>query len=79
MQNETECHELKEMQLKQMRCHISEIVNSLELCSSCERISECQQLLVNEAVPVWLCGDCQVEFSYRLEKLSGVPVSLLPA
>jgi hypothetical protein len=73
MQNHTECQELREL-----KEHIAENVNSLELCSNCERISECQQLLVNEAVPVWLCSHCQVEFCYRLEKLSGVPVSLLP-
>jgi hypothetical protein len=71
MHNRTECHELREL-----RDHVSESVNSLELCASCERICECEQVLANEAVPVWLCIGCRLEFSYRLERLSGMPVSL---
>ena len=71
--------EIENHELKQLRDHISEIVNSLELCSGCERICECEQLLVNEAVPVWLCNECLLEFPWRLENLSGVPVFLFPA
>lgn len=64
-------------ELKQMRNNIRRIVNSLESCWSYQRICECEQWLVNEVVPAWLCIDCLSEVSYRLEKQSGVPVSLL--
>ncbi len=60
----------------QMRNNIHRSVNSLELCQSCERICECRRWLLNETVPVWLCQECQPEFSGRVEEMSGVSVSL---
>ena len=63
---------------QQMREEVSRMVNSLEMCWSCERICRCDAWLANEAVPVWLCGDCAPEAAYRLEKQSGVPISLVP-
>ncbi len=32
--------------------------NALELCSRCEKISECQQAVCDDGLPVWLCADC---------------------
>ena len=58
-----------------MRNHVSRTVNSLELCWGCERICECEEWLINEAVPVWVCIDCLAKVSFKLEKLSGVPIS----
>jgi len=66
-------------ELNRMRKNIRRIINALELCWSCQKICECEQWLVNEAVPVWLCIECWSEVSYRLEKQSGVPVSVLSA
>lgn len=65
-------------ELKQLRDNICRTVNSLELCWGCERICECEQWLVNEAVPVWLCIHCLSEVSFRLQKQLGVTVSPLP-
>ena len=66
-------------ELKCMRDTVTRIVNSLELCWGCDRICECEQWVANETVPVWLCIECLSEVAYRLEKTSGVPVSLSPA
>ena len=48
----------------------------LEVCWSCERVSECQHWLVNDSVPVWLCGECVEEVSYRMADETGMPLSL---
>jgi hypothetical protein len=66
-------------ELKQMRNNVHRIVNSLEICCACQRICECEQWLMNESVSVWLCIECLVEASDRLEKQSGVPVPILHA
>lgn len=65
-------------ELKQLRDNICRTVNSLELCWGCERICECEQWLVNEAVPIWLCIECLSEVSYRLQEEWSVTVSPLP-
>ena len=68
---------VKEFQeLIQMRENIRQKVHLLELCWSCQRVCECQQWLVNESVPVWLCPECVDEISYRLTDEIGMPVSL---
>ena len=63
-------------ELKEMRENIRQKINSLELCWSCQKICECEQWLVNESVPVWLCGQCVSEVSYRLTEETGMPLSL---
>jgi len=45
-------------ELSQMKENISRSVNSLELCWSCERICECEEGLVDDAAPAWLCAEC---------------------
>ena len=65
-------------ELRQMSDSVRHSVNSLELCWSCDRICACEQWLVNEAIAVWLCLDCASEGAYRLEKHSGMPISLFP-
>jgi hypothetical protein len=64
-------------ELKEMRKNIRRTVNSLEVCWSCQRICECKQWLVNKGFPIWLCIECPPEVLYRLEKQSGVPVTIL--
>ncbi len=56
-----ELQELKEF--KEMTENIRRSVNALELCWSCQRISECEQALLDDAAPVWLCTTCRESFS----------------
>ena len=69
---------LEPAELKRMRDQVSRTVNALELCWGCDRISECEPWLVNQAAPVWLCIECLCEVSYRLEKQTRNPLFLLP-
>ncbi len=52
--------ELKDLQ--EMRENIRHRVGALELCWSCQRVSDCQPALVDDAAPVWLCRDCLSNF-----------------
>lgn len=47
-------------ELKEMREHIRQSVNSLELCAMCQRICECEQLHVNES-DIWICIECLLQ------------------
>jgi hypothetical protein len=49
-------------ELEAMRKNIRESVATLELCWSCQRVSDCDIAMVDDAAPVWLCGDCQDKF-----------------
>jgi hypothetical protein len=40
--------------------------NTLELCSYCQRISECQHSVGDDGMPVWLCNDCWGKVSFSL-------------
>jgi hypothetical protein len=74
--------ELTTMEFKEliaMRHNIREKVGLLELCWSCQKVSECQQWLINESIPVWLCGKCVEEVSYRMTEGSGMPLSVTAA
>jgi hypothetical protein len=74
--------ELTAMEFKEliaMRHNIREKVGLLELCWSCQKVSECQQWLINESIPVWLCGKCVEEVSYRMTEESGLPLSVTAA
>lgn len=53
----TTAAELREMET--MRQNIREKVLGLELCWSCQRVSECDIAMVDDAAPVWLCQDCR--------------------
>ena len=59
-----------------MRHNIREKVGLLELCWSCQHVSECRQWLINESIPVWLCAKCVEEVSYRMTEESGMPLSV---
>ena len=59
-----------------MRENIRRNVGLLEVCWSCQKVSECRQWLVNGCVPVWLCDECVEEVSYRLTDETGIPLSL---
>ena len=50
----TELDELHEMQE-----NIRRNVGALELCWMCQRVCECEQSLVDDAAPVWLCRECR--------------------
>jgi len=74
--------ELTAMEFKEliaMRHNIREKVGLLELCWSCQNVSECRQWLINESIPVWLCGKCVEEVSYRMTEGSGMPLSVTAA
>ena len=65
-------------ELKSLRENVSRIVNSLELCWGCERISECEQWTAKPEVSLWLCKECLSSVSRRLQKHSGDAASLVP-
>jgi hypothetical protein len=62
-----------------MRANIREKIGLLELCWSCQKVSECRQWLINEMVPVWLCEKCVEEVSYRMADSAGTPLSVTTA
>lgn len=66
-------------ELKQLQQIVLQSVDSQELCWSCQRICECEQWLVNETVPLWLCSECFFEAWQRLEAVSMSPVTLSAA
>jgi hypothetical protein len=71
--------ELTAMEFKEliaMRHNIREKVGLLELCWSCQNISECRQWLINESIPVWLCSKCVEEVCYRMTEEAGMPLSM---
>lgn len=43
--------------------------NTMELCSYCQRISECQHFLGSDGMSVWLCNDCWEKGLLRLSPL----------
>ena len=45
-------------ELHQMQENIRRSVEALEICWSCQRVSECSQYVVDDAAPVWLCLEC---------------------
>ena len=74
--------ELTAMEFKEliaMRHNIREKVGLLELCWSCQKVSECRQWLINESIPVWLCTRCVDEVSYRVTDETGMPLSVTAA
>lgn len=66
-------------ELKQLQDLVLQSVGSQELCWSCQRVCECEQWLVNDTVPLWLCPDCFFETWQRLETLAMSPVTLSAA
>ncbi len=66
-------------ELKQLQDMVLQSVDSQELCWSCQRICECEQWLVNDTVPLWLCPECFFEAWQRLEAVSMAPVTLSAA
>ena len=45
-------------ELTHMRDNIRRSVDALELCWSCQRVSECEPATVDDGPPVWMCSDC---------------------
>ena len=58
--SQTEIEELLEM-----RENIRRSVEALELCWSCQRISECQPGYVDDGSIVWLCPECWTQTQSR--------------
>ena len=57
---------LSELQeLTEMRENIRRTIEALELCWSCERVSECEPVVVDDGPPVWLCFDCAARVQSR--------------
>ncbi|MBI1955914.1 MAG: hypothetical protein HYS38_05925 [Acidobacteria bacterium] len=61
-------------ELVQMRDNIRRHVDALELCWSCQRISECEQAVVDDGAPVWLCCQCREHVQLRQQAAPGSPV-----
>ena len=45
-------------ELNEMRENIRRTVEALEVCWSCQRVSECEQRSVDDSASVWLCPEC---------------------
>ena len=48
-------------ELVQMQENVRRVVQSLELCWRCQRVSECQKYILGNMVLVWLCAGCLSE------------------
>ena len=45
-------------ELSQMRENIRRSVDALEICWSCQKVSECEPVVVDDSAPVWMCSTC---------------------
>ena len=45
-------------ELQDMRQNIRRNLQALEVCWSCQRVSECEAYVIDNAAPVWLCAPC---------------------
>ena len=52
-------------ELLEMRGNIRRVVDSLEVCWSCQHVSECEPVVVDDGPPVWLCGECATRAAAR--------------
>lgn len=52
-------------ELLEMRGNIRRAVDSLEVCWSCQNVSECAPAAVDDGPPVWLCDDCATRAAAR--------------
>ena len=52
-------------ELTEMRENIRRTLEALELCWSCERVSECEPVVVDDGPPVWLCSQCAAKAQSR--------------
>ncbi|MGH9784614.1 MAG: hypothetical protein ACRD88_10540 [Terriglobia bacterium] len=48
-------------ELAEMQENVRRVVQALELCWRCQRVSECQKYVLGSMVLVWLCPRCLVE------------------
>ena len=55
-------------ELVQMRENVRRSLQTLEVCWSCEKVSDCEQQVVDDGPPVWLCPACQETIRARLQK-----------
>lgn len=58
-------------ELVEMRENIRRHIQALELCWSCQRISECEQVVVDDGAPVWLCRVCREHVQLRQQAAPG--------
>ena len=71
------CEALEEIrQLMQMKENVRRSVQALELCWGCERISECEGGIVDDAVPVWLCTKCRKRIQLNIKNAADAFVPL---
>jgi hypothetical protein len=52
--------ELRDLEV--MRENTRRSVAALEVCWSCQRVSDCATAIVDDSVPVWLCAECLSKF-----------------
>jgi hypothetical protein len=45
----------------EMRNNIRRVVQSLEVCWKCQKVSECHKYILGHTVLVWLCQGCLCE------------------
>lgn len=58
-------------ELSNMRDNVRRSVNALELCWACQRIAECEQGVVDDGGPVWLCRECFLQLRGRQQSEPG--------
>ncbi|OFV96146.1 MAG: hypothetical protein A3F68_04755 [Acidobacteria bacterium RIFCSPLOWO2_12_FULL_54_10] len=58
-------------EITEIRGNVRRHVLALELCWSCQNISECQQSTVDDGGPVWLCDECRVKAELRKATVPG--------
>ena len=60
-------------EMLEMRGNIRRVVDSLEVCWSCQNVSECDASVVDDGPPVWLCSECSARAASReLLALKGI-------
>ncbi|MBI4464413.1 MAG: hypothetical protein HY647_06885 [Acidobacteria bacterium] len=58
-------------ELTEMRENIRRSVEALELCWSCQYISECRQSYIDDGSAVWLCPKCFDQTQARQQSAPG--------
>ena len=60
-------------ELNRIRENVRRNTDALELCSSCQRISECERFVWDHGASVWLCKECRKKKQEPLPLLLPTP------
>ena len=56
-------------ELTEMKENIRRSIEALEVCCSCDYISECVAVLLDDEPPVWLCKQCHARLQERSRQI----------